>query len=644
MKVNEFKKKEKGITLIALVVTIIILLVLAGISISALTGQNGIITRTIEAKFQSELADYNEQLSLFIFNKQMENINFDKSSLTSGKDSINYNTKKDNETGNIKTIIPNISDKYFDILQVFRGNLIIKTQDKELIKVAQSLNIQVNPYDLTEDGELTSSNNNLLLLGQDGTLLLPDSINKIGDGAFSGVEGLKTLIIPESVTEIGNNAFSNNTSLEKVIIRGNLLSIGDYAFYNVQNLKEINLPDSINYIGGYAFWKTGITEITLPQNLKVINVETFCGCRNLKKIILNDGLEKINSNAFQSCPIEEISFPQSLSSIDVTSFRYCTNLKNIDVTNNINFVFESNMLLNKNKNKILFISNKALTGSTFEIPNGISDFNTSISSYSNIKNLIIPSTLKSISAVALPSTIENVELNGSNPYLNIKNGMIYDSNTLFMCFSKEKNITIPEGIKTIAPYGFYQAPNLEIVSFPETLKTIRQYIFNNSLSINTINIGKNVDDISPIFYTENSYYNKKMNINIQNPYYVVEDNILYKKSNGKKTTLVSVMKETTSDFTIDNDVTSIGAKAFLGHIELEKFSIKNGIEEIGSSLFSGCTNLKTVTLPQTLTQINENAFNGCNNLEELIINNKTNSIAGAPWGASKGLKIVKWMD
>ena len=40
MKVNEFKKKEKGITLIALVVTIIVILILVGISINVLIGQN----------------------------------------------------------------------------------------------------------------------------------------------------------------------------------------------------------------------------------------------------------------------------------------------------------------------------------------------------------------------------------------------------------------------------------------------------------------------------------------------------------------------------------------------------------------------------------------------------------------------------
>ena len=44
------KMQEKGITLIALVVTIIVLLILAGISISMLTGQNGILNRASQAK------------------------------------------------------------------------------------------------------------------------------------------------------------------------------------------------------------------------------------------------------------------------------------------------------------------------------------------------------------------------------------------------------------------------------------------------------------------------------------------------------------------------------------------------------------------------------------------------------------------
>ena len=57
----KFLKKEKGITLIALVVTIIVLLILAGISIAMLTGENGILTQAQNAKNETENAQEEEQ-------------------------------------------------------------------------------------------------------------------------------------------------------------------------------------------------------------------------------------------------------------------------------------------------------------------------------------------------------------------------------------------------------------------------------------------------------------------------------------------------------------------------------------------------------------------------------------------------------
>ena len=58
------KNKEKGITLIALVVTIIVLLILAGVTISMLTGDNGILKRANEAKKKTEIATEEEQNTL----------------------------------------------------------------------------------------------------------------------------------------------------------------------------------------------------------------------------------------------------------------------------------------------------------------------------------------------------------------------------------------------------------------------------------------------------------------------------------------------------------------------------------------------------------------------------------------------------
>ena len=64
-------KKNKGITLVALVITIIILLILAGISISALTN-TGIFGKAKDAKSKSELADAQEKITLLEHEWQME--------------------------------------------------------------------------------------------------------------------------------------------------------------------------------------------------------------------------------------------------------------------------------------------------------------------------------------------------------------------------------------------------------------------------------------------------------------------------------------------------------------------------------------------------------------------------------------------
>ena len=64
MKLIKVRKSNSAITLIALVVTIIVLLILAGISISMLTGKNGILKRAAEAKVKSIDAQKEEEENL----------------------------------------------------------------------------------------------------------------------------------------------------------------------------------------------------------------------------------------------------------------------------------------------------------------------------------------------------------------------------------------------------------------------------------------------------------------------------------------------------------------------------------------------------------------------------------------------------
>ena len=63
---EKLKYGKKGITLIALVITIIVLLILAGVTIATLTSENGILVRAREAREKTKQANAEEQVELAI--------------------------------------------------------------------------------------------------------------------------------------------------------------------------------------------------------------------------------------------------------------------------------------------------------------------------------------------------------------------------------------------------------------------------------------------------------------------------------------------------------------------------------------------------------------------------------------------------
>ena len=75
MKENKkrIKTKEQGITLIALVITVIVLLILAGVSIAMLTGNDGILTQAQRAKELTEISSEEEYINLLIIEHEMDN-------------------------------------------------------------------------------------------------------------------------------------------------------------------------------------------------------------------------------------------------------------------------------------------------------------------------------------------------------------------------------------------------------------------------------------------------------------------------------------------------------------------------------------------------------------------------------------------
>lgn len=83
-------------------------------------------------------------------------------------------------------------------------------------------------------------------------IVLPDSIETIGAGAFCGTN-LKEVLLPSGVTKIGDNAFAWCESLERAVIPDSVTTIYSGAFAGCTSLTEIYVPDSVEHMSLRVF-------------------------------------------------------------------------------------------------------------------------------------------------------------------------------------------------------------------------------------------------------------------------------------------------------------------------------------------------------------------------------------------------------
>lgn len=132
---------------------------------------------------------------------------------------------------------------------------------------------------------------------------VPQSVTSIGEYAFGGdIPSLKTVIIPDTVTEIGNGAFMDFYGLEYIDIPTSVTEIGDNAFNGCSQLASITIPNSVTEIGASAFrYCSSLQSVSLTEGLKSIGDYAFSGAYELSNITLPNSLNDISPTAFFYC-------------------------------------------------------------------------------------------------------------------------------------------------------------------------------------------------------------------------------------------------------------------------------------------------------------------------------------------------------
>ena len=637
-------KRGNGVTLIALAVTIIVMLILAGVTISTLTGNSGITTKASKAKTKSYLANIKEEYELYLSEKRMDD-EYDLDTLYANDKTIRY---EGNEVGTgiaeICSSIKKGDEKKFEII---KGKIYYVSQDKNVIPIAVELGFSINPYEITDSGVLKSSSMNLYLVDNDGHLDLSEyegKIKTIEAGAFSkveiesGINPLQSIVLPKGITTIGDDAFSYNTNLTSIKIPNTVTSIGKRAFQGCTNLTSIEIPDTVTYIGDYCFSGCNrLQKIKLSKKIQTINQRLLQGCSSLTEIEIPEGVKSIGYAAFISCnKLTTITLPASLTSFNGTAIAGLSRLTEVKVADgNNSFKFENGMLLSKD-GKTMYMA--LLTLTEINVPNGVVSIVGDTLSGSSATKIILPDTvganlsgtvfngMNKLTTIELSSTSKNLKLVDGNLYS-------YDGKRFIKYMGTSKTFTVPEGVETLVCRCITKS--MTTLNLPSTLKVIEGWSLASMSGVNLLNIPASVTTM----YTYSFHANTKLRVAEGNSTYKSIDDVLILNKAGTK---VIMANKNATTYNIPNTVTEIGKNAFYGCSKITSITIPDSVTTIGAGAFESCSSLTEITIPQSVTSIGSDAFVYCGKLMAINIKGEEGRISGGPWGAQYGNRVINW--
>ena len=170
-------------------------------------------------------------------------------------------------------------------------------------------------------------------------IILPESIQEIGDFAFSRME-IKQINILKSLRKFGRSSFSNChwLSTNPLVIPEGITSIPPQCFINCQCFKELVLPSTLNTIKELAFYNTRVEKVNFPEGLEHIKAAAFYGC-DLIEAILPGTLKELSDCTFSMCPkLQEIKIAEGITKIPFDFVSYCQSLEKVNIPKSVTVI------------------------------------------------------------------------------------------------------------------------------------------------------------------------------------------------------------------------------------------------------------------------------------------------------------------
>jgi hypothetical protein len=302
------------------------------------------------------------------------------------------------------------------------------------------------------------------------TVQIPDSVNRIENGAFAYDFELEHILIPSTVTSIGDKAFYLCNELKNIQIPDFVLTIGKEAFYKCDKLESFQLPNSLISIGDCAFsYCSGLKSINIPKSITDIGDNPFIGCPNLNQIqvdndnlVVEDGFLLTKNGELLSCfnslPIPTL--PKSVKSIGNKAFHICKTLEILQLP-------ESVTRIGKN----------------------------AVSCCHNLKSVRMSHSVVSIEDEAFAYCFRLNDINIPNSITSIGNKVFFNCSDL-------ESIEIPDSVISIGDFAFGLCGELKNIRIPNSTVNIGENPFLNCSMLKTIEVERD----HPCLAFENDIY------------------------------------------------------------------------------------------------------------------------------------------
>ena len=248
------------------------------------------------------------------------------------------------------------------------------------------------------------------------TIVLPPSVNRLGERAFMGCTSLKSINLPVTQKTLPVSFLEGCSALETVVLPATLTTINTDAFYGCSKLAEINLHEGITTIGTRAFEYCKFASVTIPSTVTSIGNSAFQGnpltsvvwkpktcsissdanapfysqSSQITSFIFGDSVKTVpNSLCYYMNKLESVTLPENLTTIGQSAFKNCSKIKNIAIPATVTSIGQSAFMCCTSLN-------------AFEFPDGVTTLAVSVlEGCTALKSVKIPESVTAINQDAL---------------------------------------------------------------------------------------------------------------------------------------------------------------------------------------------------------------------------------------------------